>query len=347
VKQDKFLNQKTTKLATQGIRLDTRWSKDIIDISLLRQFSGNIMLRAESIRFQKYRIKEVDLVAKVLNGVFDLKRLTGNAYDGVIELDGQIFTSKTPERFKTRFKIINVNTGKLLSSLGTEGFHKGALDIAGEFKTYGNSTFELVNGLSGKGTISVRGLDIISKVENGSAMSGFANLFLSLQNFSSTILGKKLTSKRSNFNTSFTAENGVINFRDMTLKTGLGNGAAKGLVDLPNWKINSDGEIKLSQNVLSQVLLKKPSKLLFLPFKITGRLDDPNVKLETSEITKGGIRLPKFLNKAVDKLKQKKGVESVLDNIIPGITSPDQRINPNKKISSDDLFKNILRELTK
>ena len=335
------------KAAGEKILLDTRWPNSTIDISFFRQFSGNIKLRSESLRFHQYRIQDVDLVAAVSKGIFDLKRLTGNAYDGAIELDGKIATSKAANQFKTRFKIINANTGKFLSSLGTEGFRKGALDMSGEFKTFGSSITELVSELSGKGTVSVRGLDIVSDGEKGSAMSGFTNLFLSLQNFSSTILGKKLTSKRTNFNTSFTAEKGIINFRDMTLKTGLGNGSAKGLVDLPNWRINSDGEIKLSQNILSQVLLKKPSQILFLPFRVNGSLDDPSIKLETSEITKGGIRLPNLLYKAVDKLEQKKSVKSVLDNIMPKILTREQKINPNRKLSSDDIFKNILRELTK
>ena len=103
---------------------------------------------------------------------------------------------------------------------------------------------------------------------------------------------------------------------------------------------------QLSQNILSQVLIKKPSKILFLPFSVTGRLDDPSIKLETSEITKGGIRLPNLLNKAVDKIEKKKSVKSVLDNIMPKILTREQKVNPNRKMSSDDLFKNILRELT-
>jgi uncharacterized protein involved in outer membrane biogenesis len=334
------------KAATQKTTVYAPWPNNTFDISFFRQFSGEIKLRSEGLRFHQYEIKDVDLVAILSKGILNLKRLTANAYDGALELDGQISTFKTVNQFKTRFKIINVNTGKFLSSLGTEGFRKGALDLTGEFKTHGTSIFKLVSGLSGKGIIYIRGLDIVSEAKKGSAMSGFANLFISLQNFSSTILGKKLNSKRINFNTSFSAENGIINFRDMTLKTGLGNGTAKGLVDLPNWRINSDGEIKLSQNILSQVLLKKPSKSLFLPFKVTGRLDDPRVKLETSEITKGGIRLPNILNKAVNKLEKRKGVKSVLENIIPKINPYQRKVDPNKAISSEDFFRGILRELT-
>jgi hypothetical protein len=325
-----------------------RWSNRAINISFLRQFSGDIKLRSKSFRLQKYQVEDVDLAAIITNGVLDLKRLTASAYDGTIELDGQVVASRTANQLKTRFKVINVNTGKLLRSIGTDGFRKGALDIVCEFRTFGRSPREIVNALSGNGTVSVRGLDVVSKVNKGSAMSGVGNLFLSLQQFSSIVLGKNLSSKRTNFNTSFTTTKGAISFKDMTLKTGLGNGSAKGLIDLPNWQVNTEGEIKLSQNILTQILFQNPSKPIFLPFKISGDLNDPNVKLETSKITKRGIRLPNILNKTMDKLKRKKGVNAVLDKLLPnlGLDRRKKDLNQNRRIKTNDLFKNILRELT-
>jgi len=332
--------------AVLNIAREALWSNKAIDISFLRQFSSNIKLRSKSLRFQKYQVDDVDLVAIITNGALDLKRLTASAYDGTIELDGEAVASKTSNQLKTRFKVINVNTAKFLKSIGTNGFRNGALDIVGEFSAFGSSAHEIVNTLNGNGTVSVRGLGVVSKVKKGSAMSGISNLFLSLQQFSSVVLGKKLNSKRTNFNTSFTAAKGVVSFKDMTLKTGLGNGSAKGSIDLPNWQINTDGEIKLSQNILTQILFNKSPRSIFLPFKLSGNLSDPHVKLETSEITKRGIRLPNILNKAIDKLKQKKGVNDVLDKFLPKLNSGSKKNKPKSKIKTEDFFRNILKELT-
>jgi len=99
---------------------------------------------------------------------------------------------------------------------------------------------------------------------------------------------------------------------------------------------------------------------VLLAFKITGRLDNPSVKLETSEITKGGIRLPDILNKEMHKLRQKKGVNKVLDKILPRVNSsnkktgssqldlafPNNKLSRKQKITTEDLLKGILRELT-
>ena len=85
------------------------------------------------------------------------------------------------------------------------------------------------------------------------------------------------------------------------------------------------------------------------------------MKLKTSEITKGGIRLPIILNKTINKMSKKKGVDAVLEKIFPKANSIDKKrgkspldaILPNKdkflgndKIPTRDFLENILRELT-
>jgi len=355
-----FSNPLIASKVEKNIASGAPWTDEPIDLSFIRQFSGNIKLRSNGLKFSKYHISNVNLISEISNGVLELKRLSGHAYDGTVEMDGQIDATDPENKYKTRFKVVNINTGKFLSSLGSPGFRKGALDMSSEFYAQGSSTHGMISKLDGSGTISIRGLEISPVAGKGSALSGFANLFLSLQQFSQAMLGGKIVSKRANFNTSFIANKGIIRFKDMTIKTGLGNGAAEGLINLPKWKINTKGEINLTQSILSKVLIKKSSSPLFLPFKITNRLDDPTVKLETSELTKGGIRLPGTLNKKMDKLIKKKSVNKILEQVFPRVNSgkgksgisprdlglPDNsKRQQNKKTKAEDILKGILREL--
>jgi uncharacterized protein involved in outer membrane biogenesis len=305
------------EVAVKGVAAGAPWTKAPIDLLFLKGFDGDIKLRSKRLRFQKYQVDAVNLASLLTDGVVDLQRLTGKAYGGDIKIDGQAIAAPTRNQYQTRFEIKNMDTGRLLSSLGTRGFRRGALNMVGEFRTIGRSTLDLVRTLSGGGTIAIRGLDISNAAKSGSALSGFANLFLSLNQFGSTLTGGKASSKQADFNTSFRLAQGIARFEDMSLRSGLGNGAAKGAVDLPNWRIDTAGEIQLSQNILAQILLRNSSKKPNLPFKISGRLDDPKVKLETAALTKGGIRLPGSLNKKLDKLRKKKGIGTLLDNIFP------------------------------
>ncbi|MBT7955571.1 MAG: AsmA family protein [Rhodospirillaceae bacterium] len=344
------------------------WTSDPIDISFLKQFDGKIQLQSESLRFQKYLASSVSLASAVNNGVFDLQRLTGKAYGGDVKIDGRVIAGDKRNQYQSRFNIAGFDAGKLLSSLGTKGFRRGALDVVGEFRTLGRSTRDLVRELGGGGTISVRGLNISSAARRGSAFSGIAGLFLSLNQFGSTLTGGKTSSKSVDFRSSFRMAKGVARFEDMSLASGMGNGSAKGMVDLPNWRINVAGDIEMSQNILAQVLLRNSSKSPLLPFKISGRLDNPKVKLETAALTKGGIRLPGSIGKKLDKIRKKKGVGAILDQIFPQAKSgssgspssgspppqspppqqaPQQQQQQQKKPKVEDFLKGILKGLSR
>ena len=306
-----------TRRKASGFPPGAPWSNEPIDLSFLRGVDSDIQLRSESLRFQKYRVDAVRLESVLTNGVLDLKRLTGKAYGGNIKIDGRVIVDDARNQFQTRFEIAGADTGSLLRSLGTRGFSKGTLNLVGEFRTVGRSTFDLAKMLGGGGTISVRGLNISNAAKKGSALSGIAGLFLSLNQFGGSLTGGKASSKTADFSTSFRMDKGVARFDDMSLASGIGNGSAKGFVDLPNWQINTTGEIEMSQNIVAQFLLHNSRKKPLLPFKISGRLDDPKVKLETAALTKGGIRLPGFASKKLDRLRKKKGIGAILDQIFP------------------------------
>ena len=352
-----FINLAKTRPAP-----DSLWTKDAIDISVLKKISGDFKFKAKKILYKKHQIDNLNTLIIIKNNVMDIKNLAGNLYGGDIQLDGQIVASSAADRIKTRFKVINFNTAEFLANIGTLGFRRGFLDMSGEFSSSGRATRSYIRKLGGIGKISIRGLEFFSGAENDPRVSGLTNLFQSFQKFNNIILGNKVTSKRINFNTNFTSTNGIVRFKDMTLKTGLGQGTAVGLVNLPKWQIETNGEIKLSQSILTQILLKQKSKPVFLPFNIEGPLDNPSVKLRTSEVTKVGIRLPNILNKTIDNFSREKGLDSVLEKILPEINSikrkskgksqQDSKFPRNKnlprndKLPTEDFLKNILKDLT-
>ena len=106
---------------------------------------------------------------------------------------------------------------------------------------------------------------------------------------------------------------------DLTLSSNLGTGQAKGSIDLPNWQIDVVGEVRLSQNLLTQFLAQKTGAPLVLPLHIKGTLDSPNVKLDTSKMPSGRVPLP-----GIDKLLGEKGLGGILRKILPGQQSTQQ-----------------------
>jgi hypothetical protein len=142
--------------------------------------------------------------------------------------------------------------------------------------------------------------------------------------------------------------------RDIRIASGLGEGAATGVVDIPRWGIDVKGNVKLSQNILTDIVSRGTRKNITqtLPFVIYGKIDSPSIKLDTSKITGSALRIP-----GADKLLKKlpKGVGGVLQGILGGRLNKKEKI-PNsgdasrpsqsqqqEKINPVDIMKEIFR----
>ncbi len=295
------------------------WPGDPIDLSLLRDFDGDIGLKSKSLTWQKYRVDGVDLAAALTNGVADIRRLTGKMFGGDLKVDGQVIAQQIGGQYKSRISAAGINMGDALRALGTKGFKSGRFDFVGELRSAGRSVREMIGTLNGGGNMAIRKLDI-SSAGRGSMLASAASLLTSLNQLGGKLTRGKAGQGVADFNGSFRIVNGVASSDDFSLSSGVGDGSAKGTVDLPNWRINAAGEIQLAKNIALQLLTKQTNTPQVVPFKISGALDAPDVKLETGKLM-SGIRIPgldKGLNKQLDKLRKKKGVGAIIDQIFPG-----------------------------
>ena len=103
----------------------------------------------------------------------------------------------------------------------------------------------------------------------------------------------------------------------MSLVSNTVKGSVNGVVDLPAWRIKAEGRLDLAQNLVTQLLLKNTRTNTAIPFSVSGALDAPRVKLQTAKLPGGGIRLP-----GIDRLRKKKGVGKIIDQIFPGLKPP-------------------------
>ncbi len=116
-------------------------------------------------------------------------------------------------------------------------------------------------------------------------------------------------------------ERGIARFTDFKLASNLGIGVAKGMVDLPKWHIDSEGEVRLAQNLLVQLLSRSAKSKQVLPFSVRGPLNDPVTKLETGKMPGRGITIP-----GIERLRRKRGVGAIINQVFP--TKPPQAKPP-------------------
>ncbi len=332
-----------------------------MDISALDRFDADVALKTPRLTFSKLPLDNVNLNVTLENGVLDVRRATGNLFGGKFKLDGKVAATSGTGQYQSRFTLQGVSMPSALRAFGTRTLKSGTMEVIGEFRSSGRSVADMISRLTGTGSISLNALDVSKHDGSGSALSGVTNLLSTLYQFARS-LGGQIGSVRANLRGSFKVDKGIASYDDMALTSGLGNGSAKGVVDLPNWRINSSGTLDLSQNLLLQVLANRQGSAT-IPFQVSGPMERPNVKLDTTKIAGGGIRIPGSIGKKLDKVLKNRGVGGVLQKIFPGTRNsqpPAQQRNtgssapqvpqPQKKQEApvpkpEDFLKNILRGL--
>ncbi|NQV55350.1 MAG: AsmA family protein [Rhodospirillales bacterium] len=335
-----------------------RWSDEKIDLSALGNFDGEAAIKSDSIKFDGYRLSNADLAAVLNNGRLDLRRLTGVLFGGRLNADGSVDASGAAAQIVARYKLEKIDAAAAQKAFGGGQFARGTFDSVGEIGTQGNSVADFISALRGRGTASLSNLDVSSSGVGASAFSGIVQLIRSLNGLAGDLGGKSRKSL-ANLNGAYTINRGIVSLNDFNLTSDLANGSMKGTADLPAWRIKADGRLKLTQNLVGQLLLGTAAANTVLPFSITGQLDAPNVKLDTASLPRGGIRVP-----GLDRLRKKKGIGAILDQVLPGLSPAPAPPQPSPQTGTgvpppqqqptetqprntkpEDFLKNILRGL--
>jgi len=286
-----------------------RWSADPIDLSILNVFDADVKLTAPVIIFGKYLVEKTDVSATIKDGIFDSRRLTGRIFGG--GLNGAIHASGgNSNQVSGKIKVGGIRIGEALRAVIGEASADGGLDVDLDVNARGRSVADFISSLSGVGAFNMTDVDV-SKQTKGSIFAGVYGLVSALNQF-----GASKKSQRADVSGSFKINNGVAQTNDLKLASGLGNGAAAGTVDLPNWRLNVNGQVELKQSALTKLLQAKIHQTKgSVPFSVTGSLDQPNVKVDMGAAMGAAVPIPGadlLLNKAP------KGLGSLLKDVLGG-----------------------------
>ena len=289
-----------------------KWPTDPIDMSALNAFDADLKVKSSAIVSGNYRVENADIVAAVDGGVLRVSRLNGGLFGGVFDAKGTV-TAADPIQVKTAVTLKGVNVDKALLAVTGEKMATGDAEMNVDLETNGNSVAALIGGMNGRGTIALKKLDVKTGGK-GSAMSAALGLVAGLNNIGGALSGNKAGGAAADITGSFDITHGVARSNDLKLISGMGNGRAGGTIDLARWLVDVAGQVDLSQNFISQVLNQGAPTSTAVPFSIRGRLDAPTIKLDTSKLLTSGLPIP-----GLDKVLKKKGIGSLLQNVLPGL----------------------------
>ncbi|MBT5308682.1 MAG: AsmA family protein [Rhodospirillaceae bacterium] len=289
-----------------------RWSTDPLDLSFLKAFDADVKMISDALIYGNYRITNADLAATVDAGVMQVERFKGNLFGGTIDSRGTV-TAANPSRFDTSVSLKSLSVSDALAAVAGKKLAKGTAALELKLASSGYTISDMVAALGGNGSVAMNKLDVKSGAI-GTPMAAAFGLISGLNDLGGVLTGSKKKSGLADITGTFTLDKGVARFNDFALKSGMGNGQASGSADLARWMVDVKGSVTVSQSFLGQILSSNQATTQTLPFSVAGRLDAPNVKLDTSMLQAAGLPIP-----GLDKVLKKNKVGRVLQQLIPGL----------------------------
>jgi uncharacterized protein involved in outer membrane biogenesis len=293
----KNLKSGTSNLHRTAMR--GRWPADPIDLTSLNLLDADVSLTAPVIVFGKYLIEKADVGATLKDGMLNAHRVTGRLFGGTVNAVVTASGGAT-NSIGGKIKAAGVDIADALRSVVGEESADGKLAVDLNINASGKSIADFVATLDGTGAFKMADVDV-SKQTKGSVFAGVYGLISALNQF-----GTSKKSKLADVAGSFAINDGTAQTNDLTLTSGLANGVATGVVDLPNWKLDVSGKLELIQSALSNLIQSKlTGGKSEVPFSVKGSLDQPKVNVDMGAAAGAAIPIPGagiLLDKAPKKI---------------------------------------------
>ncbi len=320
-----------------------RWSRDRLDFSALRSADADVKLSAPAITYTDIRVDQPQLALTVKDGVFDLTRLSGNAFGGGFNMTAQVADREVPT-LNYALKVDGADAAKFLggaSSGGDKGMASvlellfpvsslklvsGTLGADLQVASRGRSEFEMISNLGGDGAVSftnavVDGVDVCrisDQLDNLNGLEGFLGLAASAQGGQTKV---------SNFDGRFDIANGVATLPRQNLNADCATVTFAGNTNLPAWLVD----------IRARAAFPAHPEFPGVEVEQKGSLDAPNTRLVNVN--------------EINQFIAGKAAGTVLRKLLPGSRNeqpaPDgsSQQQPSQSQEPVDQFKNLLEGL--
>ena len=207
------------------------WSREPLNLGALQALAADLTLNATALGYQGYRLEQADVAATLSGGNIRTERLQGKLFGGAFS-GGVALESGNIPRLTSNLSLQGGNLAQLLATTGSADKATGTINAELAVVGSGASTAAIVSTLGGNGRFALNGVDT-TQTSRGSPLAGLFELLTGLNRFGGVLTGGK-SDGRADLTGSFVVAKGVAHSEDIKLVSTLGNGTAKGDVDLPD-----------------------------------------------------------------------------------------------------------------
>lgn len=301
------------ELADPAKNKDAIWSKEPIDLSVLKTINADVTITMDGVRYDAVALGRTKLNATIKDGTLEARLAESALFDGTVSTRIKMDSAKSPPPHSIELLMKDVTVGNALEALtgkrSAEG--KGTFELSSI--TNGNNLYEMVSRLEGHGRIALN--DGVIKGINLSSLSA-----LSPQKVGLGLFNEEGASELDKFTTNFVITQGVVQNNDL-------------FVNGPLTQFKGKGKFYLLDMTMKYTLIPVVGVEGFglqVPVKIEGPASNPTVTPDLSGIVKENVSqvLDKVLSD--DKKEELNKVKNKLDKIL-GEGNPLSKFLPTKK----------------
>ncbi|HSR71800.1 MAG TPA: AsmA-like C-terminal region-containing protein, partial [Kiloniellales bacterium] len=249
-----------------------RWSREPIDVSALDALNADVKLTSEALVFDKTRLDKATVNLGLLDGILDLRKLSGTLFGGALSVTGKVDTRASLD-VGVAVTAIELDLARLLRTVAETDRVSGPLDINATLSAHGESEAELVSSLSGDGEISGT-LTVKAKAEEqvGSMLLGILGervREIRAVTDATNLLFNAFAGTPAAVQGTFRVENGVVRTEDTLVRGKQARAVTRGNADLPRWLLDTTTDL----------YREGESGTPYLTVDLAGPLDSPNPRL--------------------------------------------------------------------
>jgi uncharacterized protein involved in outer membrane biogenesis len=331
---DPWLAAKIVKAKGVGIAVPVRssgreWSRERIDLGVLRTIDTELELVAKNLTYSSYIINDFALAADLVGGKLTLQRFGGGIFGGKIAAAGRLVAVDTPA-MEISLKVEQADIRQAAQAAASADRVRGVFDYEAALSTRGFSEFEMVSSLQGTGKVTVRdgvveGIDLEAVSEQLKKLDGALDFL---------VLAQKAMNGGSSpidrLSGTYTITDGILRSDDIILRSRTASGKARAVINLPSQEVDVQSRFWLSEHLNSPPIgvrhvgpLTNPRMVLDiekLQAYVLQRVVQRGIlrQFGGAKIPDAELTVPVETNKlpALDKIKPREALQSILKGLM-------------------------------
>ncbi len=255
------------------------WSTEPLDLSALGLVDVDLTLDADSLSWQDVTMRQARIAAVLKDAALSVGQLQGTMFGGSLNGTASLVARDPAPTVTVALEGTAMQVGQALNAFSGQASADGVAAFTTTLNSSGGSTLALAESLAGSGSLTMDRLNVApGEGGAGGASQALLGPVAALNQLAALGAGRDGLATVAG---TYVVDKGVVTFQSLKLDSALYNGQFQGIVNLPRWTVDLQGQARLAPNLLTSLLGSRVNLPEVIPVAVTGSLADPKVRIQT------------------------------------------------------------------